>query len=180
MTKKLNKLWVCIEKHWPTLEYTILFISIIPLPALIGYHVQPGEIRFKSRPIWADWIPVVILVFIFACCPWNPISTILSFNKSSVSVSSIISWVLGAHSVKRNKCFVYLNQLKQLCVESLPSWITVYAFAITYICRVSLIINHELVWLSKLRQNGGKKRSTYCICQIRGAKTWLLSLALGF
>lgn len=104
---------------------------------------------FKSRPIWADWIPVVILVFIFACCPWNPISTILSFNKSSVSVSSIISWVLGAHSVKRNKCFVYLNQLKQLCVESLPSWITVYAFAITYICRVSLIINHELVWLSK-------------------------------
>lgn len=149
MTKKLNKLWVCIEKHWPTLEYTILFISIIPLPALIGYHVQPGEIRFKSRPIWADWIPVVILVFIFACCPWNPISTILSFNKSSVSVSSIISWVLGAHSVKRNKWFVYLNQLKQLCVESLPSWITVYAFAITYICRVSLIINHELVWLSK-------------------------------
>lgn len=144
MTKKLNKLWVCIEKHWPTLEYTILFISIIPLPALIGYHVQP-----QKSPYLSGLNSCRYPRFHFCMLPLEPISTILSFNKSSVSVSSIISWELGAHSVKRNKCFVYLNQLKQLCVESLPSWITVYAFAITYICRVSLIINHELVWLSK-------------------------------
>lgn len=72
------------------------------------------------------------------------------------------------HSVKWDKCFVYLNQLKQLCVESLPCWITVYAFAITYICRVSLMINQELVWLSKLRQNGGKKIRLLYMSDTRG------------
>lgn len=155
-------------KHWPTWEYTILFISIIPLPALIGYHIQPRRNSVQKSPYSSGMNSCRYRRVHFCMLPLEPDINHSFFNKTPVFVSSIISWVFCAIPSKWDKCFVYLNQLKQLCVESLPCWITVYAFAITYICRVSLMINQELVWLSKLRQNGGKKIRLLYMSDTRG------------
>lgn len=99
-------------KHWPTWEYTILFISIIPLPALIGYHIQPRRNSVQKSPYSSGLNSCRYRRVHFCMLPLEPDINHSFFNKTPVfgQFNNILSVL--CHSVKMGQMFCLFKSIE--------------------------------------------------------------------